>query len=53
LLAGDVNWPAVMAAFREIGYDGWAAAEMIPPYKHCTTQIIHNTSAAMDAIFRL
>lgn len=56
LLSGDVNWPAVMQALRGIGYDGWIAAEMIPPvpfYKHCPEVLIHNTSRAMDAIFRL
>jgi L-ribulose-5-phosphate 3-epimerase len=56
LLSGDVNWPAVMAALRGVGYDGWIAAEMIPPvpfYKHCPEILIHNTSRAMDAIFAL
>ena len=56
LLSGDVNWPAVMQALRRIGYDGWIAAEMIPPvpfYKYCPETLIHNTSRAMDAIFRL
>lgn len=28
LLEGDNDWPAVMAAFREIGYQGWATAEI-------------------------
>jgi L-ribulose-5-phosphate 3-epimerase len=50
LLAGDVNYPAVMEAFKEIGYDGYAAAEMIPNYSHHTEQIIYNTSASMDVI---
>ncbi|GGF61622.1 hexulose-6-phosphate isomerase [Paenibacillus albidus] len=50
LLAGDVDYPAVMAAFREIGYDGYAAAEMIPNYTYHTEQIIYNTSASMDVI---
>lgn len=53
LLAGDVNWPEVMQAFREIGYDGWVAAEMLPPYRHKPEQILYNTSAAMDAILSL
>lgn len=25
---GDCNWPAVMTALREIGYEGWATAEV-------------------------
>lgn len=28
LLEGDNDWPAVMDAFREIGYQGWATAEI-------------------------
>jgi len=56
LLSGDVNWPEVMAALKAAGYQGWVAAEMIPPvpfYKHCPEVLIHNTSRAMDAIFAL
>jgi L-ribulose-5-phosphate 3-epimerase len=56
LLSGDVDWPAVMAALRHRGYDGWVAAEMIPPvpfYKHAPEVLVHNTSRAMDAIFAL
>jgi L-ribulose-5-phosphate 3-epimerase len=50
LLAGDVDYPAVVAALKEIGYDQYVSAEMIPPYQHYADQIIYNTSAAMDAI---
>lgn len=50
LLAGDVDYPAVMAAFKEIGYDGYVTAEMIPNYTYHTEQIISNTSASMDVI---
>ncbi len=56
MLSGDVDWPAVMAALRKVGYDGWIAAEMIPPvpfYKHCPEVLIHTTARAMDAIFAL
>ena len=51
LLAGDVNYPAVMEAFKEIGYDGYCNAEMMPPYKYFSEQIIYNTSASMSRIF--
>jgi L-ribulose-5-phosphate 3-epimerase len=44
LLAGDVNYPEVIKALKEIGYDGWVSAEMIPNYKYHTEQIIFNTS---------
>ena len=50
LLAGDVNYPAVVAALDAVGYDGWVTAEMIPNYKYHTETIIYNTSKAMDAI---
>ncbi len=56
LLSGDVDWPAVMAALRKVGYNGWITAEMIPPvpfYKHAPEVLISNTSRAMDAIFKL
>jgi len=52
LLTGDVEWPEVMAALREIGYDGPLTAEVFP-YKHCPEVLISNTSAAMDAILKL
>lgn len=50
LLAGDVNYPAVIKALDNIGYDGWVSAEMIPNYKYHTEAIIYNTSFAMDKI---
>ncbi len=50
LLEGDVNWPAVMDAIREIGFDGPVVAEMIPYYRHYPLVRITNTSNAMDAI---
>lgn len=50
LLAGDINYPAVMEALKSIGYDGWVTAEMIPNYTHYTETIIYNTSNAMDRI---
>lgn len=56
LLSGDIDWPAVMRALRSARYAGWVAAEMIPPvpfYKHAPEVLIHNTSRAMDAIFKL
>lgn len=56
LLSGDINWDQVNAALKEIGYDSWVAAEMIPPvpfYKHAPEVLIENTSRAMDAIFKL
>lgn len=50
LLAGDVDYPAVMRALCDVGYDGWVTAEMIPAYRHHTSAILYNTSYAMDRI---
>ena len=50
LLAGDVNYPEVVKALNEIGYEDWVSAEMIPNYKYHTDAIIYNTSNAMDRI---
>jgi hexulose-6-phosphate isomerase len=50
LLEGDVDWPEVTTALKEIRYDGPVVAEMIPGYKHFPEVRIANTSNAMDAI---
>ncbi|MDP5274831.1 sugar phosphate isomerase/epimerase family protein [Chengkuizengella axinellae] len=52
LLAGDVDYPVVIAALQNIGYNGYVTAEMIPPYKHHSTQIIYNTSQSMSRILK-
>jgi hexulose-6-phosphate isomerase len=49
LLEGDVNWPTVMQAFREIGYDGFVTAEMMPYRK----DLLDVTSRAMDKILKM
>jgi hexulose-6-phosphate isomerase len=53
LLEGDVNWPEVMSAIREISYSGPIPCEMIPKYRHCPEVRIANASNAMDAILAL
>jgi len=50
LLAGDVNFPEVVKALEEVGYNDYVIAEMIPNYTHYTNQIIYNTSKSMDKI---
>ena len=50
LLAGDVDYPEVVKAINEIGYEDWVSAEMNPNYKHHTDAILYNTSYAMDRI---
>ena len=53
LLGGDVDYPAVIKALKEINYDGWLTAEMLPPYKYYTDQILVNTSLIMDRIINM
>lgn len=41
---------------KDAGFDGWVAAEMIPPlpfYKYAPETLIDNTSRAMDKIFAM
>ena len=44
--AGDVDWPAVMKAFKAIGYDKYVTAEMVPP----GPGLLSRTSRDMDKI---
>lgn len=50
LLEGDVNFPAVMQAIREVGYQGPIVAELIPLYRHYPLVRTAITSLAMDTI---
>lgn len=53
LLAGDVNYPAVVEELKKVGYDSFVTAEMIPPvpfYKLYPEQLIYNTSNSMNRI---
>jgi len=52
LLSGEINWPVVTATLREIGYNGFVTAEMIPPYTHYPEVLIENTARALRAILR-
>lgn len=49
LLSGDVNYPAVVKALEEVGYDSYVTAEVFP-YRHHEEQLIYSTSMAMDKI---
>ena len=50
LLEGDVNWAEVMKALREIGYNDYITAEILPPYSQHPEALIYNTSKGMDFI---
>lgn len=52
LLSGDVNFPEVITALREVGYESYVTAEM-GGYRYYTDQIVNNTSAAMDRILAM
>ena len=47
LLEGDNNWPAVMAALDDIGYDGWGIAEVAGGDEKRLAEV----SKRMDKIF--
>ena len=49
LLAGDVNFDAVMEALHEIGYDGWITAEIFPYTTHSLV-LLQNTLNATNHI---
>lgn len=53
LLEGSVNWPEVMKALREVGYDDYLIAEMIPGYTYAPETRLENTSNAMDKILKM
>jgi len=50
LMEGDVDWPEVIKALREVGYDGYLTAEMMPVYKTISEALIYQTSQALDLI---
>ena len=49
LLQGDVDYRRVMAAFRDIGYDGYLTAEL-SAYSQFPEQFLYDTAAQMDAL---
>ncbi len=49
LLAGNVNYPKVMEALKEIGYDKWITSE-ISPSMYYPEYTIYATAMAMDYI---
>ena len=53
LLAGDVDFEAVMQAARDVGYDDWAIVEFLPGYKRYPYQAIINAKLSMDLIMKL
>ncbi|MBQ8358069.1 MAG: sugar phosphate isomerase/epimerase [Clostridia bacterium] len=50
LFAGDVNFRAVTAALRRVGYDGFVTAE-VSPYHAAPELLLRSVSTALDEIF--
>ncbi len=50
LLEGDVNGAEVMKALKEVGYNDYITAEILPPYSPHPEALIYNTSKSMDFI---
>jgi len=48
LLDGTTNWPAVLAAFDDIGYDGYLTFEYFHPYLHYPEALIYQTADSLD-----
>ena len=53
LMAGDVDFQAVMDAARRIGYDSWATVEFLPNYKKFPYQSIYNARMSLEKILAL
>lgn len=51
LLAGDVNWRAVIDALREIGYEDTLTAEL-SPYSFCPHTLADDTARHLDIILK-
>jgi len=50
LLDGTTNWPVVLDAFAQTGYDGYLTFEYFHPYQHYPEALIHQTSDSLDRI---
>lgn len=48
LLDGTTNWPAVIEAFDEIGYDGYLTFEYFHPYPHYPEALIYQTADSLN-----
>lgn len=48
LLDGTTNWPAVLSAFSEVGYNGHLTFEYFVPFPHWPEALAYYTSDALD-----
>ena len=47
---GANNWPGIVKALRETGYQGYLTFEYFAPYAHYPEALVFQTSDAMDRI---
>jgi L-ribulose-5-phosphate 3-epimerase len=50
LLDGTTNWPAVMDALEQAGYDGYVTFEYFHPFLHYPEALVEQSSDALDRI---
>jgi hexulose-6-phosphate isomerase len=50
LLDGTTNWPAVMDALEQVGYNGFVTFEYFHPFIHYPEALIEQSSDALDRI---
>ncbi|MDD4133709.1 MAG: sugar phosphate isomerase/epimerase [Eubacteriales bacterium] len=53
LMAGDVDYTAVMKALRDIGYDDWVTVEFLPNYRNFPYQSIINARLSLDTLLAI
>ncbi|HHY08569.1 MAG TPA: sugar phosphate isomerase/epimerase [Corynebacteriales bacterium] len=52
LLAGDVDWPRVMSALKQIGYDGYVTLE-VPPYRHLSEKGLEDSISTIRRLIEM
>lgn len=52
LLDGDVNYPAVMGALKDVGYNGDLVVELIPPAKHHLGESLRYAQRVVSALMK-
>jgi len=50
LLDGTTNWPAVIEALDQTGYQGYCTFEYFHPYQHYPAALVYQTSDSLDRI---
>ena len=48
LLDGTTNWPAVLTAFDQTGYNGYLTFEYFHPYPHFPEALVYQTGDSLD-----